>query len=78
MRAEKAEKFKQFKNDINNPAYEEWFLRYRPSELVNNNTNTHSLSIKKIKKNPSKKNPSKKTKKKPSKKTLKHFFNLHL
>ena len=32
MRAEKAEKYNELKDKKNNAEYEEWFLRYRPSE----------------------------------------------
>ena len=32
MRAKKAEKYKELKGDRNNKEYEEWFLRYRPSD----------------------------------------------
>lgn len=32
MRAEKAEKFNELKDKKNNPEYEEWFLRYRPTD----------------------------------------------
>lgn len=35
MRAEKAEKFNELKDKKNSPEYEEWFLRYRPSDQKN-------------------------------------------
>jgi hypothetical protein len=39
MRAEKAKKFKELKGNRNSPEYEEWFLRYRPSDKLDKNEN---------------------------------------
>jgi hypothetical protein len=54
MRAEKAEKFLQLKDKKNDPEYDEWFLRYRPSDATSEN------SVNKTKK---KRKQSRKTKK---------------
>lgn len=35
MRAEKTEKFEQLKNKKGTPEYDEWFLRYRPTDSAN-------------------------------------------
>ena len=66
MRAEKAEKFVELKEKKGSPEYEEWFLRYRPVE------NADSDSEKKGDKN---KNKNKKTRKNSFKKTLKRKNN---
>jgi hypothetical protein len=42
MRAEKAEKFAELKNNKKAPEYDEWFLRYRPTDKQLNNTNETS------------------------------------
>ena len=38
MREEKSEKFKQLKNSTNTKEYEEWFLRYRPTDEIEKKT----------------------------------------
>jgi len=50
MRAEKAEKFKELKDKKNSDEYDEWFLRYRPTDsktkdntLKNKKNNTRSI-----------------------------------
>ena len=61
MRAEKAEKFNELKDKKNGNEYEEWFLRYRPSDKkMNNKTET--------------KTKSKKTKKRKTRKRKGLFF----
>lgn len=54
MRAEKAEKFEKLKDKRNDPEYEEWFLRYRPTDKKeekdkpkNNKTNKNKTNKKK-------------------------------
>lgn len=63
MRAEKAAKFVELKNARNTKEYEEWFLRYRPSQQ--NPTEQTSKSVKKIVKKSVK--PKKKTQEKTRK-----------
>lgn len=53
MRSEKAEKYNELKNKKNDKEYEEWFLRYRPSDKINiedkNKPKTKRNKTKKIK-----------------------------
>lgn len=58
MRAEKAEKFNELKDKKNNPEYEEWFLRYRPSDQKKDNDNKQN----KTKRNKIKKRKTRKRK----------------
>jgi len=51
MRAQKADKFKELKNEKQNPEYDEWFLRYRPGDNVSNK----KVPVTKTKKNIGKK-----------------------
>ena len=46
MRAEKAEKFKELRTKYDDPEYEEWFLRYRPSEKFNKEDNSKNKNKK--------------------------------
>jgi hypothetical protein len=39
MRAEKAAKYKELKNNKDHPEYEEYFLRYRPNDIPNKDKN---------------------------------------
>jgi hypothetical protein len=74
MRAEKAEKFVELKEKKGSPEYEEWFLRYRPIE--NTETNSEKKGNKNTRK--SQKSFNNKTKKRilkrKSKKKKKGFF----
>lgn len=56
MRAEKAEKYNELKDKKNNEEYEEWFLRYRPTDKKD------EINIK-VKKTKSKKTKKRKTRK---------------
>ena len=49
MRAEKAEKFKELRGNQDTKEYEEWFLRYRPTDKkgLTKNVNTKKSTIKK-------------------------------
>jgi hypothetical protein len=49
MRAEKTEKYAELKGKPNHPEYEEWFLRYRPLDKKNVNTNKKTKTNKKKK-----------------------------
>ena len=70
MRAEKANKFNELKDKKNSPEYEEWFLRYRPSDNQKEGENSNKL------KNKSNKNKfnKKKTNKNKTKKRRGLFF----
>jgi hypothetical protein len=61
MRAEKAEKYAELKGKINHPEYDEWFLRYRPSDKKLAHTNKKTKTISKNK-NKGKKKQTKKRK----------------
>lgn len=50
MRAEKAEKYNELKDKKNSEEYEEWFLRYRPSDKTENITKESSNKTKRNKK----------------------------
>jgi len=50
MRAEKAQKYNELKDKENLKEYEEWFLRYRPSDKKENSTKDVSKKTKTIKK----------------------------
>jgi hypothetical protein len=63
MRAEKANKFNELKDKKNSPEYEEWFLRYRPSDNETKKENTNKLKNKTNKTNKLNKNKKQKTKK---------------
>jgi hypothetical protein len=63
MRAEKANKFNELKDKKNSPEYEEWFLRYRPSDNEKKKENTNKLKNKTNKTNKLNKNKKQKTKK---------------
>jgi hypothetical protein len=39
MRAEKAKKYIELKNKPKDPEYEEWFLRYRPTDVKSGDKN---------------------------------------
>lgn len=67
MRAEKAEKFKELRNEKSSKDYDEWFLRYRPYDekegIVSNESkpkHTNNKSNKKMNKKISKKRKTKK------------------
>ena len=60
MRAEKAEKFTELKGKKNDPEYEEWFLRYRPTDVKKDSKKSKDIS--KTKKVRSKKSNTKKRK----------------
>ena len=64
MRAEKAEKFNELKDKKISNEYEEWFLRYRPSDLKKsvNDKNDKNDKSKKTKRNKQKKRQTKKRK----------------
>ena len=63
MRAQKTEKYNELKNNKNSTEYEEWFLRYRPTdkteEQTNKNKNKTKTNIKKNKKRKTRKSKSK-------------------
>jgi hypothetical protein len=61
MRAEKAEKYNELKDKKKSEEYEEWFLRYRPTD--NKNINENKKTKKNNKKTRQKINKNKKTKK---------------
>jgi hypothetical protein len=64
MRAEKAEKYNELKDKKKSDEYEEWFLRYRPTDGKNTNEDEKKeKSHKFIKKTKRKNNKSRKTKK---------------
>ena len=73
MRAEKAEKFLELKHTRNSKEYEEWFLRYRPSDKKPNpDDKKNNTQTKTKKQNTNTKNTNKGTKKKaPQGKTKK-------
>jgi hypothetical protein len=61
MRAEKTQKFEELKNQRGTAEYEEWFLRYRPTDLMNKketNVSKKTKQNKKSKKAKTKKNGS--------------------
>ena len=75
MRAEKSEKYKLLKGKLNDPEYEEWFLRYRPSDKHNNPTDKSNNKLyKKSYKNPYKKPYDKKNKTRKRKSYSNKFF----
>jgi hypothetical protein len=78
MRAEKAEKFAELKDKKNSPEYDEWFLRYRPTDkLLNDKDETRNKTNKNIKANSKtrvKKDINKKKKKKKTQKRKGLFF----
>jgi hypothetical protein len=47
MRAEKAEKYNELKDKKNSEEYDEWFLRYRPSDNIQTNKTTKNIKRKK-------------------------------
>lgn len=61
MRAEKAEKFNELKDKKNSEEYEEWFLRYRPTEFKKSDDEP-KYKNKKTKRNKPKKKQTKKRK----------------
>jgi hypothetical protein len=61
MRAEKADKYNELKDNKKSKEYEEWFLRYRPTD--NKNINENKKTKKNNKKTRQKINKNKKTKK---------------
>jgi Poly(A) polymerase catalytic subunit len=66
MRAEKAEKFVQLKDKRNHREFDEWFLRYRPTDKKNDTENTNT--------NKTKRDQGKKKHKKTQKKKNGFFF----
>jgi hypothetical protein len=65
MRAEKAEKFTEFKGKKNDPEYEEWFLRYRPLDTKNeDDSNSKTSQPKKTRSNKKKKRKNRTIKRK--------------
>jgi hypothetical protein len=76
MRAEKSEKYKELKNKPNNKEYDEWFLRYRPSEKVTINKGTRKNNKGTINKGTSNKGERKKNKGTRKKKSKKGFLNI--
>ena len=52
MKAEKAEKYKEFKKSDNKKMFEEWFLNYKPDDIKTGKENikTKHTTIKKRKK----------------------------
>jgi hypothetical protein len=84
MRAEKAEKFKEFKDKKKTPEYDAWFLRYRPTDTKTNKDEDKKDNKTEDKKEKEKEDVSSsssqktKSKRKRSKKTKKRkgFFNL--
>lgn len=75
MRAEKAEKFKEFKDKKKTPEYDAWFLRYRPTDTKKDKDDDKKEG-KGEKEDPSSSSQKTKSKKKRSKKTKKRkgFF----
>jgi hypothetical protein len=78
MRAEKSEKYKELKNKPNDKEYDEWFLRYRPSEKVtiNKGTRKNNKGERKNNKGTSNKGERKKNKGTRKKKSKKGFLNI--
>ncbi len=72
MRAEKAAKYVELKDKQDTPEYEEWFLRYRPSEMGKEPELKPEPT--KMKKNKHKTMKNKKMKKKTRKRSKKGFF----
>lgn len=68
MRAKKAEKFKELKNNKKSPEYDEYFLRYRPTDKLTNKEDAQTKPIQNIKINSKNKKKTKKNKK--------SFFNI--
>ena len=62
MRAEKANKYNELKNKKNTSEYEEWFLRYRPTDDKNINNEKIDKQHKKTKRKMNKKRKTKKNK----------------
>ena len=75
MRAEKAEKFNELKDQRNSAEYEEWFLRYRPSDQKNKSDDEKSNNTKSNKnKNKTKNKNKNKIKKSKTRKRRGIFF----
>jgi hypothetical protein len=77
MRAEKAEKYTELKGSPNSKDYEEWFLRYRPTDKLTNESSknkSNKSNKNKSSKNKSSKNKSRKTNKTKTKKSKGIFF----
>jgi hypothetical protein len=70
MRAEKTEKFTELKDKKGTPEYEEWFLRYRPSDKMKQEEEGEEF----IKRVPKTKTNKKQTNKKAKTKKKKGFF----
>jgi hypothetical protein len=49
MRAEKAKKYAELKDKPNDKEYEEWFLRYRPTDKLKTKKTRRNLRVKKRK-----------------------------
>ena len=63
MRAEKSEKYIELKDKKNSQEYEEWFLRYRPADKIENKTNKTDKTNAPRKKTRGKRSAKSKTKK---------------
>lgn len=70
MRAEKTEKFTELKDKKGTPEYDEWFLRYRPSDKMKQEEEGEEI----LKKVPKTKTNKKQTNKKAKTKKKKGFF----
>lgn len=62
MRSEKAKKYNELKNKKNAPEYEEWFLRYRPTENAETGKTENTGNTKKTRGNNKKKRKTRKKK----------------
>jgi hypothetical protein len=51
MRAEKAKKYNEFKNNRNSPEYNKWFLNYSPNDMKENSFSKKNVYKKKFSKN---------------------------
>jgi hypothetical protein len=77
MRAEKTQKFKELQDKKNTPEYDEWFLRYRPQDVMKTKP-TKSKTKPTKSKTKSKKESKSKSKSKPkTKKNNKRFFRFY-
>jgi predicted transcriptional regulator len=73
MRAEKAAKYKELKNNKDHPEYEEYFLRYRPNDIPNKDKTKGKLYNKATKKTTNTtKTQTQRQKEKKTKKNKKH------
>jgi hypothetical protein len=64
MRAKKTEKFTELKDKKGTPEYDEWFLRYRPSDKMKKEEDENTKRVTKTKTNKKQTNKKAKTKKK--------------